>query len=86
MILLISVSIGQPVHLKTKVTLLTGTTDSHVDDFVSSLWKHMEGWGIALAGGYWKPVLRFEVAPGGERRYAELQALLRDSGLEFTRK
>ena len=37
-----------------------------IDDFVSSVWEHMEQWGIAVAGGYWKPILRVEVGRGAE--------------------
>jgi hypothetical protein len=53
-----------------------------VDRFVSGLWKHMEQWGIAGKGLYWKPVLVLNVAPGGEGRAAELTQLLRNSGVE----
>ncbi len=31
---------------------------------------------------YWRPQLAVDVAPGGEARYADLQTLLTDSGLE----
>ena len=29
-----------------------------MDEFVSAVWQHMDQWGIAVAGGYWKPELR----------------------------
>jgi hypothetical protein len=53
-----------------------------VEKFVSELWNHMEQWGIAGNGLYWKPVLVLNVAPGGERRAAELTQLLRNSGVD----
>ena len=53
-----------------------------VETFVSGLWEHMEQWGIAGNGLYWKPILVLNVAPGGERRAAELTQLLRNSGVE----
>jgi hypothetical protein len=60
-------------------------TDS-IDDFVSAIWEHMEQWGIAVAGGYWKPILRVEVGHGAEARFQELHVLLQDSGIDVTRK
>ena len=57
-----------------------------IDDFVSSVWEHMEQWGIAVAGGYWKPILHVEVGRGAEHRFREMQRLLDDSGIEVTRK
>lgn len=42
-------------------------------------------WGIALSGGYWKPTLEVDVAPGAEWRFSQLQQLLSGSGLEVTR-
>lgn len=42
----------------------------------------VDGWGLALSGGYWKPILEVEVAPGAGWRYDQLQQLLEGSGLE----
>ncbi len=69
-----------------KVVEFPGTTAGSIDAFVSAIWDEMEHWGIALAGGYWKPVLQFRVADGAEPRFAEVHALLRDSGLVVRRK
>ncbi len=66
--------------------MLNGPLQNDLDAFVSKIWTHMEGWGIAVLGGYWKPVLTAEVAEGGEERFAELVGLLRDSGIEIQRK
>ncbi|MBW3596444.1 MAG: hypothetical protein KY475_04115 [Planctomycetes bacterium] len=65
---------------------LEGATRSAVDPFVQSLWKRMDSWGLAGNRAYWKPVLRVEVAPGAERRFADLQQLLEGSGLVMERK
>ena len=48
--------------------------------------KHMENWGLAVAGGYWKPTLQVEVIPGGETRFEILQALMSGSGVELQRR
>jgi hypothetical protein len=58
----------------------------NLDAFVDAVWRHMDRWGLAVLGGYWKPVLTIEVKPGGEQRFAELQLLLQGSGLEVERK
>jgi hypothetical protein len=68
------------------VTQLSDKTRDSVEEFVSNIWSHIERWGIAGAGSYWRPILRVEVAPGGEQRFADLRALLTDSGLELERR
>jgi len=72
---------GQP-----KVTNINGSLRASIDRFVAQLWEHMNGWGIAGPQAYWKPILSVEVADGGERRYAELAALMQQSGVEVERK
>jgi hypothetical protein len=57
-----------------------------MDEFVSSIWKRVESWGIAGPRAYWKPVLSVDVAQGGEQTFAEMQVLLRDSGLDVQRR
>ncbi len=56
-------------------------TVASIDPLVSEIWKTIEAWGVAGRQAYWKPELRFSVAPGAERRFQELRALLDDSGL-----
>jgi hypothetical protein len=46
----------------------------------------MELWGMAVAGGYWRPVVKVRVARDAESRFGELEVLLRDSGIEVERK
>ncbi len=69
-----------------QIVEMTASTRAAVDPFVSAVWKHMQSWGIAGRNAYWIPVLSVEVAQGGEARYAELDALMRDSGFEINRK
>jgi len=57
-----------------------------VDRFVTAVQGEIKGWGLAVADGYWKPILRFEVAVGAERQFAELQTALQGSGFEIERK
>ncbi len=57
-----------------------------MQQFVSEVWTHMERWGMAVAGGYWKPVLKVQVAPDAEIRFHQLRALLGDSGIEVERR
>jgi len=61
-------------------------TQDAVDELVSAIWDYTESWGIAGKGMYWRPVLRVYVFPGAERRYADLEALLQNSGLLMERK
>ncbi len=46
----------------------------------------VDSWGLALSGGYWKPILVVEVAPDADWRFNQLQQLLDGSGLEVQRK
>ena len=52
-----------------------------VDLMVEEIWKRIDSWGIAGQGSFWKPQLRIQVEPGGERRFATLQHMLQNSGL-----
>jgi hypothetical protein len=61
---------------------LGARTQDSMDDLVSGVWKHIEGWGMAGRGMYWKPELVMDVKPGAADRYAEIKGLLADSGLE----
>ena len=54
----------------------------NMDEFVSNVWQHMKGWGIAGKGLYWRPTLLMTIEPGAADRYAEVKALLADSGLD----
>lgn len=62
------------------------STTSAVQPFVGALWERMAAWGTAGNGMYWQPLLKCEIAPGGEERFHELTALLHGSGLEIKRR
>jgi hypothetical protein len=68
------------------VTSLDGAAENNIDEFVVNVWKHTKQWGIAGKGLFWKPTLVMDVAPGGNDRFSELQALLADSGLDVRRR
>jgi hypothetical protein len=67
------------------IILVEGAMYAEVDTLVSKIWARVEGWGLAVAGGYWKPVLNVHVTPGAEQRFEELRVLLDGSGLEVRR-
>jgi hypothetical protein len=67
-----------------KTIPLNAETLRAIDGFISAVWDHMDGWGIAGKGMYWRPVLDVYVVPGGEQRFADLSALLDGSGLLIT--
>ncbi len=69
-----------------KIVPLDGRTSDSVDELVSGVWEQIDTWGMAGNNMYWKPTLNVQVYPGGEKRYAELQSLLSDSGLDLKQR
>ncbi len=57
-------------------------TSESIDDLVSAVWDRIDSWGTAGKNMYWRPTLVMEVEPGGQQRYAELQATLANSGFD----
>jgi hypothetical protein len=57
-----------------------------VNRFVTAVQREIKDWGLAVADGYWKPVLQVEVAPDAERNFEELRASLEGSGFDMVRK
>jgi hypothetical protein len=53
-----------------------------IDPLVAGVAQHVKTWGIAGKGLYWRPTLVVEIRPGAAGQYAELKALMVDSGLE----
>ena len=49
----------------------------------SAVKKRVESWGLALTGGYWRPVLVVDVAPQAKWRFDQLQRLMDGSGVEI---
>jgi len=68
-------------NVVTAIIPLRKQTVASIDPLVSEIWKTIEAWGLAGQQAYWKPELRFSVAPGAERRFRELRGLLDNSGL-----
>jgi len=81
---LVVVSERSPAASKT--IALGPRTASSIDPFIAAVWEHIDTWGIAGRGMYWRPVLQVHVAPDAERRFADLAALLEGSGLMIERK
>jgi hypothetical protein len=57
-----------------------------VNHFVSAVQNEVKGWGLAVADGYWKPVLQADVAPDAERHFLNLQSALSGSGIDIIRR
>jgi hypothetical protein len=71
-----------PQHLPVSPELSTGD----VDRFVAAIQREIDGWGLAVADGYWKPLLVMEVAPDAERLSQQLETALEGSGFDLERK
>ena len=68
---------------RTPITIpMKNATQGAIAPFVSAIHTHMKRWGMAIAGGYWKPVARMEVLPGAQWRFNELKTLLQGSGIQ----
>ena len=68
------------------VVRIEGKMQQTIDPFVAALHQYIDGWGLALAGGYWKPELHVEVAVGGEQHFYLLQKYLKRSGIIVTQR
>jgi hypothetical protein len=68
------------------VPLAPELTPDDVTHFVTAVNQEVENWGLAVSDGYWKPVLQAEIAPGGERHFANLQTALSGSGIDIVRR
>jgi hypothetical protein len=61
-------------------------TEDSVDQLTAAVHERIKDWGIAGRGLYWRPQLVLEVGRSGEGRYADLEALLADSGFDVKRR
>jgi hypothetical protein len=68
------------------VVPLRQRTEDSVDQLVTEVQGRIEEWGLAGRGLYWRPQLILEVGSSGEGRYADLEALLADSGFDVKRR
>ena len=71
---------GKPVEVE-----LGTPVQVSIDQIVTVLHEHIDRWGIAIAGGHWKPELKVEIQPGGEARFKELQYTMYGSGINVWR-
>jgi len=69
-----------------KVIPLGSRTEGSIDQLISAIWEHMDRWGIAGRGMYWRPILNVHAAPDAQKRAGDLKILLDGSGLEVRRK
>lgn len=53
-------------------------------DLSKALQGRVDSWGMALAGGYWKPKIVATIDPNAEHRYEQLQRVLQGSGIDVT--
>lgn len=63
-----------------------GSPRERAERLAKLIHSRVESWGLALSGGYWKPILVAEVQPGADWRYDQLLRLLEHSGLEVRRR
>ncbi|MBN1912381.1 MAG: hypothetical protein JW818_21855 [Pirellulales bacterium] len=69
-----------------KTIPLDRRTEDSVDALTATVSDVIQTWGSAGDRMYWRPVLYVYTAPGAEGRTADLEILLRDSGLLVERK
>ena len=53
-------------------------------DLSKALQGRVDSWGMALAGGYWKPKVVVAIDPNAQQRYEQLQRVLQGSGIDVT--
>jgi hypothetical protein len=64
---------------------VSGSIDNSIDALIHQIWNQIDDWGMAEAGGYWKPVLRLSAGRQATFRAAELERKLEGSGIEIER-
>jgi len=60
-----------------------GDTVQSLQSIVAALRAHVDAWGLAGDGLYWRPVLILNVSADGQRRAEDLARLLKNSGFEL---
>jgi hypothetical protein len=75
------------VSTSNQVTVAIGKNpQASAEKLAKAITDRVSGWGIALGGGYWKPELIVDVAPGADARFGQLERLLEGSGLQVQRR
>lgn len=70
----------------TRVIALGAATADSMNEFIATVERRIKKWGIAGNKLYWSPELIFDVSSDGEDRYADLAALLDQSGWTVKRR
>ncbi|MFO0939266.1 MAG: hypothetical protein U0930_00720 [Pirellulales bacterium] len=65
---------------------LEGSPMQRAERLAAAVHQRVEGWGVALAGGHWAPVIHVEVASDAEDQFKQLQKLMEGSGIDVIRK
>lgn len=65
---------------------LDGTLAQRAEKLAEAVTHRVDGWGVAVAGGHWAPVLHVEVASNAEARFQQLQRFMEGSGIDVVRK
>lgn len=72
-------------HEKLAVIDMEGRPIERAGRLAIAIRHRVEGWGVALNGGHWTPVLQVDVAPDAEWRFQQLSHLMDGSGIEVQR-
>jgi Skp family chaperone for outer membrane proteins len=76
----------EPGQQGTKTIFLRKGLPQARTDLAKALQGRVDGWGMALAGGYWKPKIVVDVDPNAENRYEQLQRVLQGSGMDISKE
>ncbi len=74
----------EPGQQGTKTIFLRRGMVQARNDLAKALQGRVDSWGMALAGGYWKPKVIVEVDPKAQARYEQLVRVLEGSGIEVS--
>lgn len=70
---------------KMAVIELVGRPIERAGRLAIAIRHRVEGWGVAINGGHWIPMLQVDVAPNAEWRYQQLCHLMEGSGIDVKR-
>lgn len=72
----------EPGQQGTKTIFLRKGLTQARTDLSKALQGRVDSWGMALAGGYWKPKIVVTIDPNAQHRYEQLQRVLQGSGID----
>ena len=67
-----------------KVISLDQPVNQISNEFRNALRTHIEEWGLAGSGLYWRPMLKLHVGPGAEQTAEQVIRLMKNSGVEVS--